>query len=92
MPVAMQHAVQYATRTATAVPARAAQQFRWTDGEVTSLCCLDVHIVMSIHEHPGYPIFSHFFLLNDEQMSNKVGVEHQPVDLEKNMLEILKMR
>ena len=25
----------------------------------------------------GYP----FFLLNDEQMSNKVGVEHQPVNL-----------
>ena len=32
-------------------------------------------LVMSIHEQAGYPSF----LLNDEQMSSKEGVEHQPV-------------
>ena len=33
-----------------------------------------LRIVMSIHERSGWP----FSLLNDEQMSNKVRVEHQP--------------
>ena len=46
MPVAMQHAVQYATRTATAVPARAAQWFQCAWWAFMS--SLDIHLSYSM--------------------------------------------
>ena len=42
----------------------------------TGLLILDWAVLSEEQMSIGYP----FSLLNDEQMSNKVGVEHQPVD------------
>ena len=33
----------------------------------------------------------HFFLLNDEQMSNKMGIEHQPVDKSHFIIKVFKL-